>query len=83
MRMLMAAVTDTEEMFEAQRRTHPELEGTSREEAMEWAKNTKLVWPPTGHLQAQLPSFGPILDLLARRSWTVMSAPKAGGLRVH
>jgi hypothetical protein len=75
MRMLMAAVTDTEEMFEAQKRAHPELEGISREEAMEWASNTKMAWPPTGHLQAQLPSFGPILDLLARRSWMVLIAP--------
>ena len=75
MRMMMAAVTDSDEMFEAQKRTHPELEGISREEAMKWANHTKMAWPPTGHLQVQLPSFGPILDLLAQRSWTVMSAP--------
>lgn len=80
MRQMMAAVTSSDEMFEAQKRMHPELEGVSREEALDWAKHTKLQNSPTGHLQAQLPSFSPILDLLAQRSWTVLIAPKGTDL---
>ena len=75
MRQIMAAATENDEIFEAQKRKHPELEGISREEAIEWAEHTRWVNSPAGHLKVQLPSFGPILDLLAERSWTVLIAP--------
>ena len=76
MRRVMDVVTASEEIFEAQKQKHPELAGISREEALDWAKHTKVQNSPTGHLQVQLPSFGPILDLLAKRSWTVLIAPR-------
>lgn len=76
MRGMVAALTSSEEIFEAQKREHPELGGISREEALDWARHTKVENSPTGHLQAQLPSFGPILELLGQRSWTVLIAPK-------
>lgn len=50
MRQMMAFVTESEEMFEAEKAKHPELEGITREEAMKWANSTKVVWPSTGHL---------------------------------
>jgi hypothetical protein len=72
---MIEIVTETDERFEAEKRKYPELEGITREDALEWARNTKVAWPPTGHLQVQLPSFGTILDLLTERSWLVTYAP--------
>jgi hypothetical protein len=64
-------------MFEAHRERFPELASISREEAREWGKNIRMRHSPTGHLQTQLPSFGPIFDLLMMRSWTILAAPGA------
>jgi hypothetical protein len=76
MRTIMALVTQSDEVYRDFQDRHAELQDVTREEAKDWAAHTKLAYGPTGHLQTQLPSFGPILDLLARRSWTVFMAPE-------
>jgi hypothetical protein len=53
----------------------PDFAGMTPEEAVEeYTKNARLKWSSTDHLRVQLPAFGPILDLLARRSWIVLTS---------
>jgi hypothetical protein len=73
-RQMVTLMTESEETFKAFQASHLHLQGVTREEAVTWAKNTTWKNSPTGHLQVQLPAFGPILTTLEDRSWTVLTA---------
>lgn len=67
-------ITESDAMFDAAKKGHPELADFTREEARELGSTIEWKYSPTGHLGVQLPSFGPVLELLAARSWCVLSA---------
>ena len=76
MRRIVDAYASNPEMFEAEKRKHPEhLMDVTPEILREWASHTTMTHSPTAYLQAQLPAHGPILDLLVGRSWLVLDAP--------
>jgi hypothetical protein len=71
-RQMISVATETDEMFEAQKKFHPELDGLSREEARDLGEQLVVRNSPSAHLRVQPPSFATLVDLLSHRSWVVM-----------
>jgi hypothetical protein len=76
-RIRVSLATETDEMFEAQKRLYPELDGLTREEARALGEQLVAKNSPGAHLRVQLPSFGTLLQFLSLRSWVIMTSKDA------